>query len=140
MGLLGILLGLALLIWLAFRGWSVLLLAPGAALVAAALAGEPLLASWTEIFMGGAEGSSDREMDEVNRAFIGCVQAATAIVRYPLPGTRWRRGIVGRARLEKFFRHYLPARRAGDGDDIFSVGTDASRASCSSASINSAGV
>ncbi len=62
----------------------------------------------TEIFMGGAEGSSDREMDEVNRAFIGCVQAATAIVRYPLPGTRWRRGIVGRARLEKFFRHYLP--------------------------------
>ncbi|BDB62415.1 MULTISPECIES: cytochrome P450 [Rhodococcus] len=75
----------------------------------------------TEIFMGGAEGSSAREMDEVNRAFIGCVQAATAIVRYPLPGTRWRRGIVGRARLEKFFRHYLPARRAGDGDDIFSV-------------------
>src|SRR5690606_32631026 len=54
MGLLGILLGLGLLIWLAFRGWSVLLLAPGAALVAAALAGEPLLASWTEIFMGGA--------------------------------------------------------------------------------------
>ena len=29
MGLLGILLGLGLLIWLAFRGWSVLLLAPG---------------------------------------------------------------------------------------------------------------
>jgi len=35
MGLLGILVGLGLLIWLAFRGWSVLLLAPGAALVAA---------------------------------------------------------------------------------------------------------
>lgn len=54
MGLLGILLGLGLLIWLAFRGWSVLLLAPAAALVAAALAGEPLLASWTQIFMGSA--------------------------------------------------------------------------------------
>ena len=54
MGLLGILLGLALLIWLAFRGWSVLLLAPAAALIAAAFAGEPLLAHWTQTFMGSA--------------------------------------------------------------------------------------
>ncbi|MBX6747712.1 MAG: GntP family permease, partial [Acetobacteraceae bacterium] len=54
MGLLGILLGLALLVWLAYRGWSVLLLAPVAALVAAAFAGEPLLAHWTQTFMGSA--------------------------------------------------------------------------------------
>jgi len=54
MGIAGILLGLALLVWLAFRGWSVLLLAPAAALVAAAFAGEPLLAHWTQTFMGGA--------------------------------------------------------------------------------------
>jgi H+/gluconate symporter-like permease len=43
-----------LLIWLAFRGWSVLLLAPGAALVAAAFGREPLLANWTQVFMGSA--------------------------------------------------------------------------------------
>ena len=54
MGLAGILLGLALLVWLAFRGWSVLLLAPAAALIAAAFAGEPLLAHWTQTFMGSA--------------------------------------------------------------------------------------
>src|SRR4051812_13135522 len=54
MGLIGILLGLALLIWLALRGWSVLLLAPAAALLAAAFAGEPLLASWTQTFMFSA--------------------------------------------------------------------------------------
>jgi H+/gluconate symporter-like permease len=54
MGLLGILLALALLMWLAFRGWSVLLVAPVAALVAAAMSGEPLLAHWTQTFMGGA--------------------------------------------------------------------------------------
>src|SRR4029079_18116872 len=54
LGLLGILAGLGLLIWLSYRGWSVLLLAPTAALVAAAAAGEPLLAHWTETFMGGA--------------------------------------------------------------------------------------
>src|SRR5262245_66355006 len=54
MGLLGILLGLGALIWLSFRGWSVLLLAPLAGLVAALAAGEPLLAHWTQTFMGAA--------------------------------------------------------------------------------------
>jgi H+/gluconate symporter-like permease len=55
-GLLGILIGLGLLIWLAFRGWSVLLLAPIAALIAALFSGEPLLASWTQTFMSSAAG------------------------------------------------------------------------------------
>jgi len=56
MGLLGILLGLSLLMWLSFRGWSILLLAPAAAMVAAAAAGEPLLAHLTQTFMeGGAQ-------------------------------------------------------------------------------------
>lgn len=54
MGLLGIFVALSFLIWLAYRGWSVLLLAPIAALVAAAFGGEPLLANWTQIFMGSA--------------------------------------------------------------------------------------
>lgn len=54
MGLLGILVALGLLIWLAYRGWSVLLLAPAAAILAAGLAGQPLLAHWTQTFMGSA--------------------------------------------------------------------------------------
>ncbi len=54
MGLLGMLLGLALMMWLAYRGWSVLIAAPAAALLAAAISGEPLLAHWTQTFMGGA--------------------------------------------------------------------------------------
>ena len=54
MGLLGILVALALLMWLAYRGWSILLVAPLAALVAAAISREPLLAHWTQTFMGGA--------------------------------------------------------------------------------------
>jgi len=56
MGLLGILLGLGVLVWLSFRGWSILLLAPIAALIASAAAGEPLLAHWTQTFMGSAAG------------------------------------------------------------------------------------
>jgi H+/gluconate symporter-like permease len=54
MGLLGILLALGLLVWLAYRGWSVLLLAPAAALIAAAVSREPLLAHWTQTFMSSA--------------------------------------------------------------------------------------
>lgn len=53
MGLFGILLGLGLLMWFAYRGWSVLLLAPAAALVVASISGEPLLPHWTSTFMNG---------------------------------------------------------------------------------------
>ncbi len=56
MGLLGILLGFGLLVWLSYRGWSVLVLAPAAAVIAAVGAGEPLLAHWTRTFMGAAGG------------------------------------------------------------------------------------
>jgi H+/gluconate symporter-like permease len=55
-GLLGILVGLAVLVALSFRGFSVLVLAPLAALIAALFAGEPLLAHWTVTFMGAASG------------------------------------------------------------------------------------
>ena len=56
MGLLGIILGLAVLVGLSFRSWSVLVLAPLAAMVAAFAAGDPLLAHWTQTFMGAAAG------------------------------------------------------------------------------------
>jgi H+/gluconate symporter-like permease len=52
-GLLGILIALGLLIFLAFRGFTLLLAAPAAAIVAAAFSGEPLLAKWTITFMQG---------------------------------------------------------------------------------------
>jgi len=52
--LIGILVALALLIALAFRGFTLLLAAPLAALVAAAFSSEPLLAKWTLTFMQGA--------------------------------------------------------------------------------------
>ncbi|WP_395062031.1 GntP family permease [Paraburkholderia silvatlantica] len=50
-GLGGMLASLALLIWLAYRGWSVLLLAPLCAMLAALISGEPVLAHWTQTFM-----------------------------------------------------------------------------------------
>ncbi len=56
MGLVGILVGLAVLMWLSFRGWSVLVLAPIGALIAAAFAVEPLLSHWTITFMNSPAG------------------------------------------------------------------------------------
>lgn len=75
----------------------------------------------TQVFMGGAELTDDRELDRVNEAFVDCVQAAAAVVRLPLPGTRWRRAVRGRAVLQEFIGRQLPAKRAGDGDDLMSV-------------------
>jgi len=56
MGLLGILLALFFLIFFAYRGWSILLLPPLAAILAALTAGQPLLAHWTLTFMSSAAG------------------------------------------------------------------------------------
>jgi hypothetical protein len=51
MSLVGVLLAVGMLIVLAYRGWSILLLAPAAALVVAAFTREPVLAHWTQTFM-----------------------------------------------------------------------------------------
>ena len=74
-----------------------------------------------DIFMGGAADTSRKEMDRVNKAFIACVQAAAGVVRADVPMTRWGKAFRGRKVLDEFLRHYLPAKRATETDDIFSV-------------------
>ena len=52
MGIVGIVVALALLMYLAFRGVSVLILGPAMAIVAVLIAGGlPVLATYTQIFM-----------------------------------------------------------------------------------------
>ena len=52
LGIIGIGLALALLIYLAYRGVSILILAPVTALLAALFSGDvPLLASYTQVFL-----------------------------------------------------------------------------------------
>jgi cytochrome P450 len=72
----------------------------------------------TRVFMDGRSGP---EAEQVNRAFVDCVRAANAFVRRPIPGTRWNKGLRGRAVLEQWFRDNLPAKRNGDGDDLFTA-------------------
>jgi cytochrome P450 len=38
-----------------------------------------------------------------------------------VPGGTWARGLRARARLERYFAAAVPARRAGDGNDLFSM-------------------
>jgi cytochrome P450 len=72
----------------------------------------------TEVFVGGEMGS---QADRLNRAFIDCVVGGQAVIRADVPGGKWHRGLTSRRRLEDYFRAQIPAKRAGDGDDLFSV-------------------
>ena len=72
----------------------------------------------TEVFVGAELGA---EADRVNAAFINCVVGGQAIVRADMPGGRWHRGLQGRRLLEDYFRGRIPAKRASEGDDLFSV-------------------
>ncbi len=71
----------------------------------------------TDVFMGEELGP---EANRVNRAFVDCVRAGTAVVRFPVPGGRWRRGLRGRRVLEEFFLSRIGDKRANPGDDLFS--------------------
>jgi cytochrome P450 len=59
------------------------------------------------------------QQDEVNRAFIAAVRAGTSLLRKPVPGTPWAKGLKARAFLEAFFRRHIPAKRRDGGDDLF---------------------
>ncbi|WP_206050727.1 cytochrome P450 [Nocardioides speluncae] len=77
-----------------------------------------LLELATEVFVGTEVGP---EAAELERAFVNAVRGGQAIVRAPVPGLTWSRGLRGRRFLEEYFLRELPAKRAGDGDDLFSV-------------------
>jgi len=72
----------------------------------------------TKTFMGAKFGP---EADRMNHAFAACVRGGTSIVRAPVPGGRWARGLAGRRLLENVLRPRIPAARAGNGTDLFSV-------------------
>ena len=71
----------------------------------------------TDVFMGERLG---KDANRINKAFVDCVLAGTALIRYSVPGGRWRRGLEARRVLEDFFRSRIADRRAKPGDDLFS--------------------
>jgi cytochrome P450 len=59
--------------------------------------------------------------DKLATAFVNTVRASTAMVRYPVPGGRWAAGLRGRRVLERHFAASVPAKRRGDGADLFAA-------------------
>ncbi|MFT4128243.1 MAG: cytochrome P450 [Gordonia sp. (in: high G+C Gram-positive bacteria)] len=57
----------------------------------------------------------------LNAAFIETVRAGVALIRRPVPGGRWWKGLRSRAILEEFFAENIPAKRAHQTSDLFSV-------------------
>jgi cytochrome P450 len=72
----------------------------------------------TEVFVGSEPSA---EADRLNAAFINVVAGGQAIIRADVPGGKWHRGLESRRVLEDYFRSQVPAKRAGQSDDLFSV-------------------
>ena len=72
-----------------------------------------------ESFVGIPWGS---EAEKINQAFVGIVQASVGVIRKPLPFTRMKAGIDGRAFLVDYFTQECERRRSSNttGADIFS--------------------
>jgi cytochrome P450 len=70
-------------------------------------------------FLGGGWGP---ESPRINQAFVDMVQAAITPIRRPLPFTKMKRGVDGRAYLVDIFTRETLRRRAGEGvgQDMFS--------------------
>lgn len=69
------------------------------------------------VFLGMALGP---EADKVSKAFVDCVKAAAAVIRAPIPGLNYWRGLRGRAFLIEFLADLIPQKRASQDTDMFS--------------------
>lgn len=69
------------------------------------------------IFMGAEVG---RQADQLNHDFLVTVEAATALIRDPIPGTLMYRGVQARRRLDDYFHGMIPGKRAREQPDFFS--------------------
>ena len=77
-----------------------------------------LLDQAAEVFVGAQLGA---ESDKLSRDFHDTVCGGQALIRTDVPGGVWARGLRARERLEGYFAAQIPARRAGEGADLFSM-------------------
>jgi len=77
---------------------------------------ELLLNAGAELFLGIEMGPDAKK---VNASFIAAVDAALAVLRMPIPGTIWWRGIQGRRFLEQFIGGLVATKRRSQEHDFF---------------------
>jgi cytochrome P450 len=68
------------------------------------------------IFLGMELGEDTRRL---SKAFEATVAASMSILRLPLPGLQFNRGLRGRQFMIELLNRQIPARRRSDGEDIF---------------------
>jgi cytochrome P450 len=69
------------------------------------------------IFLGIEPGEDTRQLDH---AFEAAVAASMSVLRLPIPGLEFQRGLRGRRFMIERFRPWVRERREGGGTDIFS--------------------
>ncbi len=74
------------------------------------------LAIAADVFLGT---QLDAEIDQISADFTDLVAASVAIVRLPVVGRTYARGVQARARLADFIRERIAQRRASDANDLF---------------------
>ncbi len=75
------------------------------------------LAIAADVFLGT---QIDAEIDQISSDFSDLVAASMAVVRIPVIGRMYARGVNARVRLATFIRSRIADRRASDGNDLFS--------------------
>ena len=70
----------------------------------------------TKIFIGE---SLREEADDINQAFVDLVAAAMVVVRYPIFGNKYQRGLEGRELLENYFKDRIDNKRVSTDSDMF---------------------
>lgn len=74
------------------------------------------LAIAADVFLGT---QLDAEIDQISADFGDLVAASVSIVRIPVIGRTYARGVSARARLARFIRERIAHRRSGEGTDLF---------------------
>ena len=75
------------------------------------------LAIAADVFLGT---QIDAEIDQISSDFSDLVAASMAVVRIPVIGRKYARGVNARARLATFIRSRIAQRQLSDGNDLFS--------------------
>jgi len=61
----------------------------------------------------------NQESSRVNQAFVDMVEASMVLVRYPLLGNKYQKGIMGRRYLNEYFKERIPHKKASLDSDMF---------------------
>ena len=69
-----------------------------------------------DVFLGAQLSS---EVEQISKDFTDLVAASVAVIRAPIIGIKYARGLRARARLARFIAQRIGQRRAGSGQDLF---------------------